>query len=105
MEGRKDDDQKLRMDLIPPETIEALAQVLTHGASRYGDRNWETGMRWGRVFAACMRHLWAWWRGETIDPDSGYSHLYHALFCVSALVTYEQRNKGKDDRSIGMEGE
>jgi len=98
MEGRKDDQQKPRMDLIPPEAIDALSHVLTDGADRYGDRNWEKGMRWGRPFAACMRHLWAWWRGETTDPDSGRSHLWHALCCVAFLVAYEQRSVGEDDR-------
>ena len=98
MEGRKDDQQKPRMDLIPPESMDALSRVLSDGADRYGDRNWEQGMRWGRLFAALMRHMWAWWRGETTDPDSGRSHLWHALFCVASLVAYEQRGVGQDDR-------
>jgi len=57
MEGRKDDQEKLRMDLLPPEAVTALARILTDGAQRYQERNWEQGMRWGRLYAAAQRHL------------------------------------------------
>ncbi len=110
-EGFKHDASKLRMDLIPPEAIEALARICTYGctgtpassefpgkASPYPDRNWEQGMDWGRVFAALNRHLWAWWRGEDLDPESGYPHLEHALWNAAALVTYRLRGVGNDSR-------
>ena len=41
--GVKHDSGKLRMDLVPPEAIKAMADVLTSGAAKYGDRNWEKG--------------------------------------------------------------
>lgn len=97
-EGRKDDGGKARHDLIPPELPEAVAQVLAFGASKYGERNWEKGMSWGRPFAALMRHMWAWWRGESADPETGFSHLWHASCCLAFLVAFEQRQKGIDDR-------
>lgn len=97
-EGRKDDAAKVRMELLPPELIEATATVLTFGAKKYEDRNWEKGMKWGRVFGALMRHLWAWWRNEAADPETGYSHLWHAACCLAFLIAYEQRNVGEDDR-------
>lgn len=94
----KRDGGKPRMDLIPPEAIEALADILSHGAEEYSERDWETGARWGRYFAALMRHMWAWWAGQDLDPKSGRSHLWHALACVAFLVTYEKRKIGEDDR-------
>lgn len=97
-EGRKDDGGKARHDLIPPELPDAVAQVLAFGAGKYGDRNWEKGMHWGRPFAALMRHMWAWWRGEKADPDTGMSHLWHAGCCIAFLIAFEQRQKGVDDR-------
>lgn len=106
--GTKKDEGKPRMDLIPPELVFALATILALGAKKYTDRNWERGMDWGRVYAACMRHLWAWWggRGQTsksflfgdLDDESKYSHLWHALACITFLVTYEERNIGIDSR-------
>lgn len=97
-EGRKDDAEKLRFDLIAPEFLEELSKVITFGAQKYSARNWENGMRWGRVFGALMRHLWAWWGGEAKDPETGFSHLAHAAANIMFLVTYERREVGDDDR-------
>ena len=63
-EGRKDDNGKLRFDLLPPDALHELVRVYTQGAVKYDPRNWERGITFGRVFAALMRHLWAWWGGE-----------------------------------------
>lgn len=97
-EGRKNDNDKPRYDLIPPEWLDGPAQVLTFGAKKYTARNWEKGMRWGRPFAAMMRHMWKWWRGEKVDPETGYSHLWHAACCLMFLMAYEARGIGEDDR-------
>lgn len=96
--GRKDDQDKLRYDLIPPELLESVADILTFGAKKYGPRNWEKGMTWGRPFAALMRHMWAWWRGEQTDPETGKSHLWHAACCIAFLIAFEARGTGQDDR-------
>jgi hypothetical protein len=100
-EGRKDDTGKVRIELIPPEAMFAIATILTFGADKYGDRNWEEGMKWSRVFGALMRHMWAWWRGERADAETGYSHLWHAACCVVFLIAYEARRSGTDDRFTG----
>lgn len=107
-EGRKDDHGKARFELVPPEIVFAIARVLTFGASKYADRNWELGMSWGRVFGALMRHLWAWWGGKgpttksflfgELDDETGMSHLWHAACCIAFLVAYEERGAGIDDR-------
>jgi len=97
-EGIKFDQEKVRYDLLPPELLEGIAQILTFGASKYGDRNWELGMEWMRVFGALQRHLWAWRRGENLDPETGKSHLWHAGCCIAFLITYEARTVGKDNR-------
>jgi hypothetical protein len=98
-EGRKDDTDKVRMDLLPPELLFAVSTILTFGAKKYSDRNWEKGMSWGRVFGALMRHLWAWWRGDKADDETGYSHLWHAGCCIAFLIAYEARGIGEDDRN------
>lgn len=97
-EGKKFDSEKIRMDLLPTEFIEATSTILTFGADKYGDRNWELGMDWNRPFGALMRHMWAWWRGEDKDPESGKSHLWHAACNLAFLITYETRGVGKDNR-------
>lgn len=106
--GVKNDDGKARLDLVPPEIIFALAEILTFGVKKYEERNWEKGMKWGRVFGAMNRHLWAWWAGKintknsflfgSLDMETGKSHLWHAACCIAFLVTYEERKVGEDDR-------
>jgi hypothetical protein len=97
-EATKFDIDKPRMDLVPPEAVYDLATVLSFGANKYAERNWEKGMSWGRVFAAAQRHLWSFWGGENRDPESGLLHLAHALCCISFLTTYWYRGVGTDDR-------
>lgn len=98
--GVKDDGGKTAMDLIPPELLFGVGEVLTFGATKYKPRNWEKGMRWGRVYASLMRHLWAWWRGEDKDPETGMPHLWHAGCCIAFLIAYEARKVGHDDRPM-----
>lgn len=94
----KYDQEKNRLELIPPELITEVGKILTFGAVKYSERNWELGMDWGRVYGALQRHLWAWWVGEDTDPETGESHLAHAACCIAFLIAYEQRGVGNDDR-------
>lgn len=98
MEGRKDDQGKPRFELLPSDALRAIAVILTFGALKYEDRNWEKGMDWSRVFGALQRHLWSWWEGESLDPETGKSHLWNAGCCILFLIAYECRGVGKDDR-------
>jgi len=97
--GVKHDEGKPRMDLIPPDVEEALGIILTYGSQEYGDRNWELGLEWGRVYAAARRHMGKFWRGEDIDKDSGLPHIDHALCCLVFLSAYRMRNVGQDTRN------
>lgn len=98
--GVKYDDGKSRMDLIPPEGVAAIADILGIGAKKYAARNWEQGMDWSRPYGAALRHLFAWWGGEKVDKDTGRSHLWHAATNLFFLITYELRGIGKDDRPV-----
>ncbi len=100
-EGVKHDDGKLRFDLLPPHALEQVVKVLTFGAGKYGDRNWERGMNWSRLFGALNRHMWAWFSGQDKDSETGLSHLAHAACCSLMLLEYAIRNTGKDDRPYG----
>lgn len=96
--GRKDDNGKLRFDLLPVRPLEQIASIYTYGANKYDDNNWRGGISWGRVFGASMRHLWAFWRGEDNDPESGLSHLAHAAFGCLTLLEYMETHRELDDR-------
>lgn len=97
-EGVKFDEGKARYDLIPAIPLHEVARVFTIGAGKYGDRNWENGILWGRLFAAMMRHAWAWWRGERNDPQDGQHHLASVAWCALCLMEYEQTKQSFDDR-------
>lgn len=98
-EGLHKDEGKLRVDLVPPELIEAVAEVLTFGAKKYAPRNWEKGITYSRVYASALRHMLAWAKRDDIDKESGLNHLKHALWNLMAIVTYQERGMVQfDDR-------
>lgn len=97
--GVKHDHDKVPLDLLPFDALERVGEVLQHGAKKYAPRNWERGMRWGRLLGAAFRHLFAWARGQNRDPETGFSHLAHAACCVLFLLAYEERGIGTDDRN------
>ena len=96
--GMKADEGKLRMELLSPTSIEGLAQVLTFGAKKYEDRNWEKGIAWSRVYGALQRHLSAFWGGRDTDYETGLPHLDHAACCIHFLQHYARHNEEFDDR-------
>lgn len=98
--GLKYDSDKPGYELIPPEALDAIARTLTYGAKKYSPRNWEKGIDAGRLFGAIMRHLWAFWRGEDDDPESGNPHLDHALTTLAMLKTLMVRRPDLDNRPI-----
>lgn len=97
--GIKHDTGKRRWDLAPWDALGLFVDVLTLGASKYSARNWEGGIAYGRLFGATQRHLTAWWQGEDADPESGQSHLAHALCDVAFLLAFVARGRVElDDR-------
>ena len=100
MKGKRFDKGKSRIDLVPPEAIFALGDALDYGQTKYGERNWEKGMAWGRVFGSLMRHCWKFWSGEDIDKESGRPHVDLILTNAAFLCTYYHRKIGKDDRAV-----
>ena len=97
-EAVKFDGEKIRYDLIPADSLHALAEIYTFGAKKYEDENWRKGTSWKRIFGAIMRHMWAWFRGEDLDPESGLSHVAHAAWGCFTLLNYINTQKEWDDR-------
>lgn len=96
----KDDRGKPRMDLVPGDALRGAAAAFEFGATKYGVRNWELGMPFGRIVAALLRHVFAWMCGEELDDESGLRHLDHATACVLMLSALALRfpNTEYDDR-------
>ena len=86
--GARRSDRKPRFDLIPFEFLEAVAEVLTHGASTYGPYNWKRGRKdffldaWNHAFV----HLEKFKEG-----DKSEDHLAH-LACNVAFMIWAIEN-------------
>jgi hypothetical protein len=85
--GLKYDKDKTRMELLPPRALFEVARVLTHGAKKYGPRNWSlVDNHVDRYMGACLRHLNSFQQGELIDSESNISHLGHAICCLLFIL-------------------
>lgn len=85
--GMKFDDLKARYDLVPPDALRAVAEVLTFGALKYEPDNWKkVDQAQRRYLASAMRHVEAFRRGEQRDPDSRLHHLAHAATCLLFIL-------------------
>jgi len=86
--GARRTDRKLRFDLIPFEFLEAVAEVLTRGAVKYGPYNWKRGQKdffldaWNHAFV----HLQKFKEG-----DRSEDHLAH-LACNVAFMIWAIEN-------------
>jgi hypothetical protein len=89
---------KLRYDLIPPDALEALAEVYTIGSKKYGDNDYLRGMEWSRIYGAMMRHLQLFWQGEKYDAE-GFHHMAAVAWGALTLFVYSSRDLEEDDRS------
>lgn len=99
-QGVRYDEGKLRYDLVPALAQKEYVKVLTKGAEKYADRNWEKGMKWSRVLASLKRHLAAIELGEDRDPETGLLHSAH-IMCNAAFITqYYHTYPQGDDRPL-----
>jgi hypothetical protein len=95
--GVKFDTHKPRFDLLPWNALWEVASVMEYGSQKYNDRNWERGMRWGRLTAAAFRHLARWMMREEFDKESGYRHLPMAVCCILMLMGLVADGRFSDD--------
>lgn len=89
---------KSGVDQIPPEVLMLWGDIFRHGEEKYGRNNWKSGTEWHEFYGSALRHLYKWWLGEDIDPDSGEPHLAHSLWNVGALIYFQLHGLGNDDR-------
>lgn len=97
MSATKHDNNKEKLSLISSEALKQLSKVMEFGLEKYGRDNWRRGFKWSRLFDACMRHLLAYNSGERKDPETGLSHLAHAMANIAMLIEHETMHLGEDD--------
>lgn len=94
----KFDQDKLPLHLLSTEALNQTAAVLKFGAQKYAEHNWRKGFTWSRPLSAALRHITAFNNGEDKDPESGLSHLAHAMCCIMFLLEFEKTHPELDDR-------
>jgi hypothetical protein len=98
--GERQNENKLRYDLVPPYAQEQYVRVLTAGANKYADHNWERGMKWSKVIASMKRHIAAYEMGADRCPESLELHMAHVM-CNAAFITeYYKIYPQGDDRPL-----
>lgn len=96
--GLRYNEGKVRYDLLPAFAQEQYAKVITEGAVKYADRNWENGMPWSKVIASLKRHIAAIERGEDFDNETGLYHAAHVMCNAAFLTEYYKIFPQGDDR-------
>ncbi len=100
-EGLKFDNSKPDMTDIPLEAMWQMGAAFTYGQKKYAKNNYRKGMKVSRQLAAAVRHIYQHLSGETNDPESGVTHLGHALASI-AMATYTlKHHPSLDDRFEG----
>ncbi len=90
---------KTPMSPVPANVLMRIGAVLAHGAAKYGRHNWRTaGINLSTYYDAALRHLASWWEGEDNDPESGESHLAHAMATLVVALDAIEQGMAKDDR-------
>lgn len=87
--GGKQSDVGVRMDLVPPKALLQVAQVLKHGAEKYGEKNWES-LSIPEILNHVLVHLYGYLDGNTEDD-----HLGHAACRILMALELDLRKKGE----------
>jgi diadenosine tetraphosphatase ApaH/serine/threonine PP2A family protein phosphatase len=74
-------DGKGRYDLLPPYSIERIAQHFENGARKYGDRNWQQGQPLTRYLDSALRHTF-----RLLDGQADEDHAAAAAWNLLAFI-------------------
>jgi hypothetical protein len=102
---QKFDAGKPMVHLVQPSFILGIAEGLTYGFEKYSEKRGDInflrgeGHSYTKIYDSMQRHIMAWASGEEIDPESGVSHLSLAGANLMFLHTYQNSDKGIDDRT------
>lgn len=91
--------KKAPLSCVPLPVLMELGIGMLEGACKYGRHNYRSiGVRASVYFDAVCRHLFAWWEGEDLDPDSGMPHVVKAMACLAVLRDAQIQGQYTDDR-------
>lgn len=92
--------RKAPMSTVSAAVMAELGVAMLEGAAKYGRHNYRAvGVRASVYYDATLRHLFSWWEGEDIDPDSGMSHITKAIASLAVLRDAMIQGMLTDDRA------
>ena len=95
-QGVKFDKEKAQWSLLPFRAVKEVVDVLTFGVKKYSVDNWKyVPQARVRYMDATFRHLADWHSIDRKDPETGKSHLAHAICCLLFLLWFEQEDDKK----------
>ena len=95
--------RKVPIHCVSCAVIMEMGLGMMEGGRKYGTHNYRSmGVLASVYYDAAVRHLFSWWEGEDIDPDSGLSHITKAMSCLSVLRDSMLMENWKDDRPIRL---
>jgi hypothetical protein len=97
-EGKKFDEGKPALSILPVEALEEVAKVLSYGATKYGKNNYKGGFNRSRLIDAALRHLYADAAKIDLDDESNLMHLAHAAASILMLIQNIKTGVSTDDR-------
>ena len=95
----KRDAGKIRPTMVPPEVIWVIAVIREYGTQKYGDQeNWRQ-VEPQRYRDAAYRHFLHYLADpRSVDPESGYPHLWHLACNIAFLCDLEPGLGGNINR-------
>ena len=86
MSAIKHDKHKPDLSLLTPAMLEPMTRALMYGEQKYSRGNFKGGFENVRLTSAALRHIFAYLDREDLDPESGVSHLGHAMAALGMLL-------------------
>jgi hypothetical protein len=91
--------KKPPMSTVSAPVMMELGTAMLEGARKYGRHNYRiSNVRASVYYDATLRHLFSWFEGEDIDPDSGMSHVTKAIASLAVLRDAQINDCLVDDR-------
>lgn len=98
--GKKFDQEKPPLDLIPYDSLVEIGNVLKFGAEKYDRANWANGINYSRLIAAALRHINQFNNGEDCDNETELSHIAHAATNLIFLLWMQKNRPDLDNRWV-----
>lgn len=95
---------KVQIQRVPVALLVACEQAMTEGRLKYGEQSWRTsGEKVSNLIGGLIRHAFAFWDGEDLDPESatGKTHLAGMVANLAILLDAEACGTLTDDRPKG----